>query len=99
MLGTIYSLHVPAPFRCSAWATLVLCQPVSSKWKPIWCSHLIICEIGWCDYLVCCVTSCPPEMSAAEFWRMSRGKEKEYAHAIFDFDADADPESRSHDWM
>ena len=38
-------------------------------------------------------------MSAAEFWRMSRGKEKEYAHVIFDFHADADPESRSHDWM
>ena len=95
----IYSLHAPALFRCSVWATLVLCQPVSPKGK-IRCSFLLItCDSGWCDYLVCCVTSCPPEMSAAEFWRMSRGKEKEYAHAIFDFDADADPESRSHDWM
>ncbi|TFY55582.1 hypothetical protein EVJ58_g8160 [Rhodofomes roseus] len=54
---------------------------------------------GWCDYLLCCIISCPPDMSAAEFWRKNRGKDKEQTHVIFDFDADADPESRSNEWM
>ncbi|KZT02719.1 glycosyltransferase family 41 protein [Laetiporus sulphureus 93-53] len=54
---------------------------------------------GWCDYLVGCETSCPPEMSATELWRKSRGDSRDEDYLTFDLDADADPESGSNDWV
>ncbi|KZT65129.1 glycosyltransferase family 41 protein [Daedalea quercina L-15889] len=71
-----------------------------------WSAHDIVDDIlrhnihvRWCDYLICCLISCPVEMSAAELWRKNRAAAEEEMHVIFDFDADADPESLSNAWM
>ncbi|KAI0348056.1 TPR-like protein [Trametopsis cervina] len=63
---------------------------------------------GWCDYLVCDPTSCPPDLSATELWRMKRhaniGSTVPDAPGSspavsLDLDADPDPEQETDEWV
>jgi protein O-GlcNAc transferase len=64
--------------------------------------------VGWCDYLVCDPIACPPELSAAELWRIKQSSQSEGTipqlpspldSIQFDLDADPDPEQETDEWV
>ncbi|KAI0689614.1 TPR-like protein [Cytidiella melzeri] len=59
---------------------------------------------GWCDYIVCDLTSCPPELSATELWRMKRNPGVRSTplavpSVVLDLDANPDPEKETDEWV